>query len=310
MKQNTDVRLTFSSIADLMQELGLPAPLHPLITLIDYDKQPIDLTQAGHWFELDFYKISFKKSFNGSVKYGPRQYDFKNGGLAFLAPHQPVQLSGDPCDHEGYTLFFHPDLLDHHGLAQSIHGYGFFSYAVTEALFLSEKEKDVVALLFRAMATELENNIDSFSQQVLVSQLELLLTHSNRFYNRQFITRKGVYHELINRMNLYLNDRLDNQDGLVSGLPSPQEVAGQLQVSQRYLSDILRSLTGKTTQQHIHLLLVEKAKVLLNQTTLTTAEIAYGLGFEHPQSFNKLFKQKTKLSPTEFRRGSFSKTDD
>ncbi|MDO1450841.1 helix-turn-helix transcriptional regulator [Rhodocytophaga aerolata] len=310
MKQSTDVRLIFSSIADLMQRLGLPAPLHPLITLIDYDKQPMDLTDAGHWFELDFYKISFKKSFHGSVKYGPRQYDFKNGGLAFLAPHQPVLLSGDPTDHEGYALFFHPDLLAQHGLAQSIHSYGFFSYAVSEALFLSEKEKHVVALLFEAMARELENNMDQFSQQVLVSQLELLLAHSNRFYNRQFLTRKGVYHELINRMNLYLNDRLDKQDGLEIGLPSPQEVAQHLKVSQRYLSDMLRSLTGKTTQQHIHLLLVEKAKVLLSQTTLTTAEIAYGLGFEHPQSFNKLFKQKTKVSPSAFRRGSFSKTGD
>jgi AraC-like DNA-binding protein len=294
--------LKFNSITDLMRRLKLNPPAHPMITLVNYDQVKIDLRDAGKWFVLDFYKITFKKNFNGSVKYGPGTYDFKDGGMAFLAPAQVVQMSADPGDYQGYALYFHPGLLDGHPLAQGIHKYGFFDYAVAEALFLSEKEKQIMETLFRAIAIELDNPIDQFSENVLVSQLELLLNHSDRFYNRQFLTRKNMHHELISRMNIWLNERFKGADTLIKGLPSPQDIAAHLNVSQRYLSDMLRSLTGKTTQQYIHLALIEKAKALLNQTTLTTAEIAYHLGFEHPQSFNKLFKQRTRVSPVQFRR--------
>ena len=297
-----DKPLKFNSITDLMRRLKLDPPAHPMITLVNYDKVKIDLRDAGSWFMLEFYKITFKKDFNGSVKYGPGTYDFKDGGMAFLAPGQVVQMSPDPGDYQGYVLYFHPGLLDGHALAQGIHNYGFFDYAVAEALFLSEKEKQIMETLFKAIATELDNHIDQFSENVLVSQLELLLNHSDRFYNRQFLTRKNMHHDLISRMNLWLNERFEGADMLITGLPSPQDIATHLNVSQRYLSDMLKTLTGKTTQQHIHLALIEKAKVLLNQTNLTTAEIAYHLGFEHPQSFNKLFKQRTSVSPVQFRR--------
>jgi AraC-like DNA-binding protein len=294
--------LKFNSITDLMRRLKLDSPAHPMITLVNYDQVKIDLRDAGSWFMLDFYKITFKKNFNGSVKYGPGTYDFKDGGMAFLAPGQVVQMTADPGDYQGYALYFHPELLDGHSLALSIHNYGFFDYAVAEALFLSEKEKQVMEMLFKVIAIELDSPVDQFSENVLVSQLELLLNHSNRFYNRQFLTRKRLHHELICRMNAWLNERFEGADAIVSGLPSPQDVATHLNVSQRYLSDMLKTLTGKTTQQHIHLALIEKAKVLLNHTNFTTAEIAYRLGFEHPQSFNKLFKQRTSVSPVQFRR--------
>lgn len=294
--------LKFNSITDLMRRLKLDPPSHPMVTLVNYNKVKMDLRDAGSWFMLDLYKITFKKEFKGSVKYGPVTYDFKEGGMAFLAPGQVVQMSADPGDYQGYTLYFHPGLLDGHALSQGIHNYGFFDYAVAEALFLSEKEKQTMETLFKAIEIELDNQIDPFSENVLVSQLELLLNHSNRFYNRQFLTRKNLHHDLISRMNNWLNERFDGTDKIINGLPSPQDIATHLNVSQRYLSDMLKTLTGKTTQQHIHLALIEKAKVLLNQTTLTTAEIAYHLGFEHPQSFNKLFKQRTSISPVQFRR--------
>jgi AraC-like DNA-binding protein len=294
--------LKFDNISDLMRRLKLDPPAHPMITLVNYDQVKIDLRDAGSWFMLDFYKITFKTDFNGSVKYGPGTYDFKDGGMAFLAPGQVVQMSADHGDYQGYALYFNPHLLGGHALAQGIHNYGFFDYAVAEALFLSEKEKQVMEMLFNAIAVELDNSIDQFSENVLVSQLELLLNYSNRFYNRQFLTRKNVHHDLISRMNAWLNDRFEGTNTLISGLPSPKDVAVHLNVSQRYLSDMLKTLTGKSTQQYIHLALIEKAKVLLNQTTLTTAEIAYRLGFEHPQSFNKLFKQRTSVSPVQFRR--------
>jgi AraC-like DNA-binding protein len=301
MKHKNSITHNIDSISNLMKRLRLAPPLHPLITLVNYDEHNVDLTDAGSWFLLDFYKISFKRNFSGSVKYGPGSYDFKEGGLAFMSPHQLVQMSADPNDYTGYALYFHPNLFYSYPLAKHIQQYGFFSYSVSEALFLSEKEKKVIVSLFVAISAELENHIDQFSQDVLVSQIELLLNHSNRFYNRQFLTRKKEYHDLMYLMNSHLASQFDSGNTLNNGVPSPQDVAAQLRVSQRYLSDMLKSLTGKTTQQHIHLWLIEKAKVMLSQQQLTTAEIAYQLGFEHPQSFNKLFRQKTNLSPAAFR---------
>jgi len=301
MKQIKENVLSFSSISDLMRRLLLPAPLNPLITLIDYDKVELDLSDAGKWFSLDFYKISFKNNFYGSVRYGPGTYDFKDGGMAFLSPGQLVEMPGDPDDYQGYALYFHPDLLSSYPLSQSIQRFGFFSYTVNEALFLSEKERRTISSLFAAIHAELDNNIDGFSGDVLVSQIELLLNYSNRFYNRQFLTRKNHHHDLIDRMYKWLYGRFDLADTSLTGLPSPHDIAAYLEVSQRYLSDMLKALTGKTTQQHIHLVLIEKAKMLLSQSELTIAEIAYYLGFEHPQSFNKLFKLKTKVPPKIFR---------
>jgi len=290
----------FSDISDLLRRLGLPAPSHPLVALVNYDRMVMDLSDAGSWFVLDFYKITFKRTFNGSVKYGPGSYDFKEGGMAFLSPGQLVQKTADRGDYEGFALYFHPDLLRGHSLAEKIHRYGFFSYAVSEALFLSKNEKATMDQLFQAMDAELGERIDQFSDEVIISQLELLLNHSNRFCHRQFMTRKNAHHDLIERMNSWLNDHFDH--AVLNGLPSPQAIAAHLQISQRYLSDMLKTLTGKTTQEHIHLRLIEKAKTLLSNKSLTTAEIAYQLGFEHPQSFNKLFKQKTNFSPLEFRK--------
>lgn len=290
---------SFDCIADMMGWLGLPGPQHPLIALINYHDVKPDLDHAGSRILLHFYKISFKTSFKGMVRYGPGQYDFKDGGMAFLGPRQLVELSGESDGYEGYALFFHPHLLRNYSLANSIAQYGFFSYDVREALFLSEKEKQVIKGHLSAMEAELAAGIDQFTQDVLVSQIALLLDYSNRFYNRQFQTRKAVNHDLISSMSKFLDDRLETT---ASGLPSAGEVAGHLQVSQRYLSDMLKSLTGQTTQQHIHLYLIEKAKGMLSQTALTTAEIVYTLGFEHPQSFNKLFKQKTNMTPVCFRR--------
>jgi len=295
--------IVFNNISALMQRLQLPKPPHPLVALVYYDETKPDVSDAGSQYLLHFYKIAFKSKFNGHAKYGQGSYDFQEGGLAFVAPNQLVELSADLEEHEGYALYFHPDLLFRYPLGKSIHQYGFFSYSVSEALFLSEKEKEVISALFESIRTELGNNIDRFSQDVLVSQIELLLNHCNRFYNRQFLTRNVLHHDLIDQMNLYLKDRFANQQALLSGLPTTREIAAHLKVSQRYLSDMLKSLTGKTTQEHIHLRLVEKAKELLSIHSLTTAEVAYQLGFEHPQSFNKLFKQKTGFSPATFRQG-------
>jgi AraC-like DNA-binding protein len=290
--------IVFKNISELTRGMGLPKPMHPLVAVVNYDVTKISRENAGRSFLIDFYKISFKKDFRGQVKYGQGYYDFEEGGLAFLAPNQLVTMTGEESSYEGYTLYFHADLIRNYQLGKNIDQYGFFAYAVSEALFLSDKEKQVIAALFESIAAELQNNTDAFSQDVLVSQIELLLNHSNRFYNRQFLTRKTQHHDLISQMNTYLAERFD----LAGGIPTVQEVAAQLRVSPRYLSDMLRSLTGQSTQQHIHDRLIEKAKAILSTTDLNIAQIAYQLGFEHPQSFNKLFKRSTDLTPNAFRR--------
>ncbi|XZF12431.1 helix-turn-helix domain-containing protein [Chitinophagaceae bacterium MMS25-I14] len=291
--------IVFKSISELTRAMGMSKPLHPLVALVNYDIARISHENAGRSFLIDFYKVSFKKDFRGQVKYGQGYYDFEEGGLAFLAPNQLVTMTGDESSYEGYTLYFHADLIRNYQLGKNIHQYGFFAYAVNEALFLSEKEKIVIAALFESMAAELDTNTDAFSQDVLVSQIELLLNYSNRFYNRQFLTRKAAHHDLIHQMDAYLDSRFASQQ---DGIPTVQEVASQLHVSPRYLTDMLKSLTGQSTQQHIHGRLIEKAKAVLSTTPLSIAQIAYQLGFEHPQSFNKLFKRSTNLSPGAFRK--------
>jgi len=302
MKKDESVVITIRSISELMRQMALPTPMHPLVALIDYRKTAVDLSRAGSRIVLDFYKVSFKTSFNGQVKYGQGHYDFEEGGLAFIAPGQVVTMPAEHEGYQGYALYFHPDLIRTYGLGKSIHGYGFFSYAVAEALYLSATEKAIIEAQFEAISAELHTSIDSFSQDVLVSQIELLLNYSNRYYNRQFLTRKAVYHDLIARMDAYLTDRFYKEDAVVTGLPTVQEVADYLQISPRYLTDMLKSLTGQSAQQHIHNHLIERAKQMLSTGSLTVAEVAYALGFEHPQSFNKLFKKRVGVSPGGFSR--------
>jgi AraC family transcriptional regulator, transcriptional activator of pobA len=186
-------------------------------------------------------------------------------------------------------------------LAQAIKEYGFFSYAVNEALHLSEKEEAMIASIMLNIEQEYRAAIDSFSQDVMVSHMELLLTYANRFYNRQFITRKHAHNDLLIRLEALLSDYFKGDHVREMGLPTVQYISDQLNMSPNYLSDTLRQLTGQSTQQHIHDKLIEKAKESLTTTSLSVSEIAYQLGFEYPQSFSKLFKSKTRVSPLEFR---------
>ena len=208
----------------------------------------------------------------------------------------------DAGSYEGIALYFHPDLVRNYPLGKTINQYGFFSYDVSEALFLSAKEKEIIASLLAAIAVELSNNTDSFSQDVMVSQIELLLNYSNRFYNRQFMTRKAVNHDIITALDTLLNRYFEEESSLKNGLPSVKYISTELKLSQRYLSDMLSSLTGLNTQQYIQNTIIEKAKEKLSTTHLSVSEIAYELGFEHSQSFSKLFKNKTHVSPLEFRK--------
>lgn len=301
MKQDNSNIQTFKSISQLLSYLQLPGPLHPLIALVNYNDAVVSSFEKNQKISLDFYKISFKNNFKGQIKYGHGYYDFEEGGLAFLKPNQIVVSSENLESYEGYSLYFHPDFIRNYPLGTAINQYGFFSYAVSEGLFLSAKEKKIIRNLFNTIVDELENSIDQFSQDVLVSQIELLLNYSNRFYNRQFITRKTINHEIVTALDNLLQDYFIKESSLEKGLPSVQFVSTHLNLSPRYLSDMLRSLTGQNTQQYIQNKLIEQSKDLLSSTSLSVTEIAYKLGFEHPQSFSKLFKIKTNQSPLQFR---------
>jgi AraC family transcriptional activator of pobA len=300
MKRAVSVPFKIDSITVLHRVLGLPGPLHPLISLIDNTKIAVGLDQLPESFLLSFYKISYKKLLKGRIGYGQGYYDYDEGGLVFTAPHQIISISDD-TEFYGATLLIHPDFIRNYALAKNIKNYGFFSYESNEALHLSDKERLTILEVLEHITRELNNPIDDFSQDVLISYIEVMLNYSNRFYKRQFITRKAVNHDLLSKMEQLLDDYFDTESSLNKGLPTVEYLADQLNLSPRYLSDMLRSLTGQNAQQHIHEKLIEKAKEKLTTTGLSVSEIAYELGFGHPQSFSKLFKIKTSQSPMEFR---------
>ena len=300
MKKSNNIPAKIDSISELNRLMDLPKPVHPLIGFFDNTSIKVDVSQLPESLLLNFYKISYKLNQQGRMGYGQGYYDFDEGGMVFTAPNQLITIPNEAV-YEGFSLLFHPDFIRNYPLGQKIKQYGFFSYDTNEALHLSEKERQQIFTVIESIKDELNNAIDAFSQDLIVSYIEVLLNYSNRFYKRQFITRKSVNHDLLTGMEDLLNSYFDKEDGLQKGLPTVEFLADNLHVSPRYLSDMLRSLTGQNAQQHIHEKLIEKAKEYLMSTHLSVAEIAYQLGFEHPQSFNKLFKRKTSLTPVEFK---------
>lgn len=291
----------YQSITEMQRAFGLPRPLHPLISMLDYSKVRITNEMLAAPFVMDFYNITYNESAGCRMKYGQTTYDFDEGGMFFTSPGQPLTGFQTPNDSVGFTLLVHPDFLRNYQLDTKIKNYGFFSYSVTESLHVSDKEKTIITTIAKNIGDELETAIDDLSQDVLISHLELLFNYSQRFYKRQFITRKSINNALLEKFDLLLHTYFNDETALLKGLPTVQYFADELQVSPRYLGDMLRALTGHNTQQHIHNKLIEKAKEVLAISDLTVGEIAYMLGFEHPQSFSKLFKSKTNFSPLEFR---------
>jgi AraC-like DNA-binding protein len=280
--------------------MELPKPQHPLIGIIDLKGLKNDPNISAVMF--DFYVVSLKRGCDKLI-YGQQKYDFDEGLLAFMAPGQILRAeeTGVPKNLEGWMLFIHPDFLWSTPLAKKIKQYEFFGYATNEALFLSDKEETLINSIVDNIRQEYHSTIDKFSQEVIIAQLELLFTYAHRFYERQFITRKITNHKIVGRVEDVLADYFDNEDLSSNGLPTVQYIADKLNISSKYLGSVLKQLTGQTTQQLIHEKLIEKAKEKLSATDLSVSEIAYALGFEHSQSFSKLFKSKTKRSPLEFR---------
>lgn len=290
------------TISELHRFCNLEKPKHPLISVIDYSK--INLPENAGSIICDCYSIAIKKGVDFDFKYGQQQFDFEEGVMIFTAPKQVIKIGNKSnviANHEGWILYIHPDFLWNTSLAKSIRQYEFFNYSVNEALFLSEIEEASLNNIIESIKKEYDSNIDKFSQSIIISQLETLLNYSERFYQRQFITRKKANHQILESLEKLLDTYFVSDKAINQGLPSVQFISEQLNISQSYLSGLLKSLTGQSTQQIIHEKVIEKAKEKLSTSNLSVSEISYELGFEHPQSFSKLFKAKTNLSPLEFK---------
>lgn len=292
------------TITEYHRLTGLPKPQHPLISVINIALLKPPVIDEPLSLIFDFYCISLKRDLNARIKYGQQACDFDEGVLFCMLPGQVWGLEpekGSTQIPSGWMILVHPDFLWNTPLAKTIKQYEYFSYSVNEALYLSDKEETMITGIAKYIEQEYHSNIDKFSGKVIIAQLELLLTYADRFYQRQFITRKISSHQIISRVDDILTQYFNSDSLMRNGLPTVQYLSESLNVSPNYLRGLLKALTGLNTQQHIHDKLIEKAKEKLSTTDLSVSEIAYALGFEHSQSFSKLFKTKTNFSPLEFR---------
>lgn len=291
-----------TSISELHRILGVGKPKHPAISLVYAENINWSEKLLNKKFIWDFYMISLKYH-NSELHYGRNYYDFEEGTLLCTAPEQVFEITTPPTEglNDGWTLFFHPDLIRQSDLGKKINTYSFFSYIAREALHLSEDEENTINRCVQAIEQEYQQNIDKHSQAVIISNLELLLNYCNRFYDRQFYTRSNHQQDVITKIEELLTTYFNSEETLKQGIPTVKYCAEQVHLSPNYLSDLLKKETGKNTQEHIHYYLIEKAKNMLLMSDNSVSQIAYDLGFEYPQYFGNLFKKKVGMSPNQFR---------
>ncbi|AWW29141.1 AraC family transcriptional regulator [Echinicola strongylocentroti] len=294
----------FKTLSAYLDYLELPRPEHPMLSVFSAVGEgflPCPKASSPP-ITNDCYSISLKKIVKGDLNYGRTRYDFTNGALIFIAPRQVLQWDSSVVfEQKGFSINFHEDFLKGTELAHQVKKYGFFSYSANEALHLSPKEEKQMEAIVESIDIEYHNNHDEFSKDIIISQLSTLFKYANRFYERQFINRKELSNDLLEQFNQQLEDYFDSGQLQESGIPSIEQIANQLSVSQRYLSDTLKKETGKTSTEHLQLYLIDEAKNILLNPSKSVAEVAYELGFEYPPYFSRLFKKKEGLSPTEYR---------
>jgi AraC family transcriptional regulator, transcriptional activator of pobA len=302
MRRESIPTIHIPSIGRCHELMQYEKPKHPLFSIIRFEDLAQMRNDASVKLIFDYYQIVLKIDCPGKLQYGQTRYDFDEGVMSFFAPRQVNILeAGEVLARSGWLLNVHPDFVRNTSLAKKIATYGFWSYRVNEALILSDDEQQSIEQIFRQIEKEYRQPIDHFSSDIVIANIDLLLTYCNRYYERQFTLRKPHNDSFVERFEVMLYDYFEHEVE-VSGLPSVKFFADKLAISSNYLSDLLRQITGQNAQQHIHAQLIEKAKERLTTTRLSVNEIAYGLGFEYPQSFSKLFKSKTQRSPVEFRR--------
>jgi len=295
----------FKTVSEFHHFINMPAPLHPLLSVIDVATVPNSHNNMPVTMNMDFYSISVKRMLNFKGKYGQQPFDFNEGIMSFMSPNQVFSIGVDneneKVEKSGWVIYIHPDFIWNTPLAKTIKQYDFWDYSLSEGLHLSEKEEEIITAIIKNIELEYQSNIDQYSKRIIISHIESLLNYADRFYHRQFITREKANHHILEGLETLLTDYFNSDDLILKGLPTVAYLAGSLHISSKYLSSLLKVLTGQNTQQHIHEKLIEKAKEKLSTTNLSVSEIAFELGFEHLQSFSKLFKAKTKQSPVEFR---------
>lgn len=294
----------FRTLSEYLDYLELPRPEHPMLSVFSAASDGLMPCprESSPPITNDCYSISLKKIVKGEVNYGRTKYDFTNGALIFIAPRQVLQWDESVIyDQKGFSINFHEDFLKGTELAHQIKKYGFFSYSANEALHLSPKEEKQIESIVENIYIEYQNNQDEFSKDIIISQLSTLLKYANRFYERQFINRKELSTNLLEKFDRYLTSYFDSGQLGEYGIPSIEQIAAQISVSQRYLSDTLKKETGKTSTEHLQLYLIDEAKNILLDPNKTISEVAYELGFEYPPYFSRLFKKKEGLSPSAYR---------
>lgn len=296
--------IRIDTISQVHEILGLEKPKHPLVSVIPIDERIADFDFGDATYVFGFYQVSLKAGICGEITYGRNTYDFQEGTMIFTKPGQALSFkaSDEPVGNGGWTLLFHPDLIRKSGLGKQIDRYSFFSYETHEALHLSDEERASVTDLVKKIESEYRQNIDRHTQKLIVANIELLLDYCTRYYDRQFYVRTNLNQDIVIRFESLMKAYFDSEQSLESGLPTVKYCGEQLNMSSSYLSDLLKKETGRTAQQHIQDIVIDRAKTLLLGTKEQVSQIAYGLGFEYPQHFSKMFKAHTGMSPAEYRR--------
>ncbi|WP_059026304.1 helix-turn-helix domain-containing protein [Gabonibacter massiliensis] len=291
--------IKLETVQDYNNRLGVET-LHPLVSVVDFSTLEV-LEHSRKNF--GFYCIFLKELDCGTLLYGRNKYDYQEGTLVFLAPGQVagVDDGGETRNPKGWALFFHPDLLYGTSLARRIKEYTFFSYESNEALHMSERERQIILNCFREIKEELEHSIDKHSKQIIAANIEVLLNHCVRFYDRQFIIRKTVNRGLLENFEDLLSAYFESDKPQTIGLPSVQYCAAQLHLSPNYFGDLIKKETGKSAQEHIQLTVIGKVKELLIESNKSVSEIAYSLGFKYPHHLSRMFKNIVGSTPNEYR---------
>lgn len=294
-----DELIKLESISDYNNLIGVET-LHPLVSVIDFSKTG-SFTHLRKF--MGFYAIFLKDTKCGDIRYGRNIYDYREGTLLFVAPGQVMDIEnhGEAMQPQGWALLFHPDLLKGTALSHNMKDYTFFSYEVHEALHLSEREKQIIIDCLQMISMELQHAIDKHSRTLIVTNIELLLNYSVRFYERQFITRSIDNKDILTRFENLLNKYFQSELLQTTGFPTVKYCADQLHLSPNYFGDLIRKETSKSAQEHIQSKIIDLAKERIFDTRKSISEIAYELGFKYPQHFSRLFKTETGLTPNEYR---------
>ncbi|MEL7533039.1 MAG: helix-turn-helix transcriptional regulator [Bacteroidota bacterium] len=293
------------TISEIHQQLGLPKPKHPLVSVIDKFPESQNMSLPGVRFSTSLYSISLKLGLEGTIYYGRNTYDYQEGTLIFVKPNQVVEYEAgnEEASHDRtWSLIFHPDLIRKSELGGQIDKYSFFDYDAREALHLSDDEKSSIQDIVKLIQKEISLNLDRHSQELINSNIKLLLDYCTRYFDRQFYTRTNLNKDIVADFEKALKAYYNSGKALEIGVPTVSFLGKEMGMSPYYLSDLLKKETGRNTIEHIHFYIIDKAKSKLLSSNQSVSEIAYALGFEYPQHFAKVFKNKTGISPSEYRK--------